>query len=69
MSKKRTDYAKGCHNGKEIINELFRVVQAGKGSWLWIQTIDGVPHEKFKFISEKNMRDKMREWDFYFERV
>lgn len=69
MSKNRTEYAEGFRDGRKIINELFRIVEAGKRSWSWIQTIDGVPHEKFRFISEKNMRDKMREWDFHFEKV
>ena len=68
MSKRRTDYAEGYRDDRMIINELFRVVEAGKGSWIWIQTIDGVKHEKFRFISEKNMRDKMRMLDFYFEK-
>lgn len=66
--KTRTDYAEGERYGKKIVNELYRIVEAGKVSWSWIQTVDGESHEFFHFISEKNMRQKMKEWDFYFER-
>lgn len=68
MSRTRTDYAEGDRYGKHIINEIFHIVECGKGEWKWMQTVDGEPHELCHFISEKNMRDKMKEKDFYFER-
>lgn len=54
--------------GQHVLNELYIERIGGKKEYQWFQTVENNKRLLFHFISEKNMRQKMREWDFYFEK-
>lgn len=64
----RVELAEKLVHGRHVVNELYLVRMGGKKEYEWIQTIDGTKRTLFHFISEKNMRDKMKEWDFHFQK-
>ena len=68
MNRNRIEIAEKTVDGRHILNELYVVRSAGKKEYQWLQTIDGVERVMFHFISEKNMRNKMKEWDFHFQK-
>lgn len=68
MNRNRIEIAEKTVDDRHILNELYVVKIAGKKEYEWVQTTNGVKRTLFKFMSEKNMRNKMKEWDFHFQK-
>ncbi len=64
----RIELAEKTVNGRHVVNELYLVRMGGQKEYEWVQTINGTKRTLFHFISEKNMRNKMKEWDFHFQK-
>ena len=64
----RIEFAEKLENGRHVVNELYLVRMGGKKEYEWVQTVNGNKYVLFHFISEKNMRDKMKERDFHFQK-